>query len=96
MTHGNLHRSNVMVSRDERDGGIKAEAILDIKMSGWYPAYWELVKALNTIYAAQKILEWYDVLPADAIRVWGAEYAIDRMIDRFFSGGERLREKKRW
>ena len=84
MTHGDLHPRNIMVSRQEGDESIKLEAILDWEASGWFPADWEYVKALHTICAADKTLDWCLCLPTEAIGVWGAEYAIDRLIDRFF------------
>lgn len=83
MTHGDLHPRNIMVSR-QGDESIKLEAILDWEASGWYPAYWEYVKTLHTICAAEKTLDWCLSLPTEAIGFWGAEYAIDRLIDRFF------------
>ena len=84
MTHGDLHPRNIMVSRDGGDESIKVEAILDWETSGWYPAYWEYVKALHTICAARKTLDWCLFLPTEAIGAWGAEYALDSLIDRFF------------
>jgi aminoglycoside phosphotransferase (APT) family kinase protein len=82
MTHGDLHPRNIMVSRGDADKSIKMEAIIDWEVSRWYPAYWEYVKALHTISAHDKTLDWYRFLPTDAIGIWGAEYAIDKMIDR--------------
>lgn len=84
MTHGDLRPGNIMVSRNEEDGSIKVEAILHWEASGWYPAYWEYVKALRTISVPENTLDWHLCLPIDAIGVWGAEYTIDRLIASFF------------
>lgn len=40
MTHGDLSPRNILVQ------GSKVVAILDWEMSGYYPEYWEYVKAL--------------------------------------------------
>ena len=82
MTHSDLHPRNIMVSQDSKEGTIKIEALLDWELSGWYPAYWEYVKALSTISHAQGTLDWYLYLPTEAIGAWGNEYAVDQLIDR--------------
>jgi thiamine kinase-like enzyme len=41
-THGDISPRNIMV----RDGHIAA--IIDWQYAGWYPEYWEFVKALKT------------------------------------------------
>ncbi|KAH6886394.1 kinase-like domain-containing protein [Thelonectria olida] len=51
-THGDLHRSNIMVS-DESP--CKVVALLDWEQSGWYPEYWEYMKAE---YTADWRSEW--------------------------------------
>lgn len=45
-THGDLHKSNIMVSED---GPIKIRAIVDWEQAGWYPSYWEYCKARYTV-----------------------------------------------
>jgi aminoglycoside phosphotransferase (APT) family kinase protein len=61
MTHGDLHPGDIIVTRDESvttgapcmapkaQTQIRITSILDWELSGWYPEYWEFVKALNTI-----------------------------------------------
>jgi hypothetical protein len=41
-THGDLHRSNILVSST---GPPKILALIDWHQSGWLPAYWEFCKA---------------------------------------------------
>ena len=43
-THGDLHRSNIIVSTKE-DGPIQVRAIIEWHQSGWLPSYWEYCKA---------------------------------------------------
>lgn len=46
-THGDLHRSNIIVS-PSTEGPPVVRAIVDWHQSGWYPAYWEYCKAMWT------------------------------------------------
>lgn len=41
-THGDLHRSNILVSLEDP---AQVVAIVDWEQSGWYPEYWEYCKA---------------------------------------------------
>ncbi|RDL39282.1 Uncharacterized protein BP5553_03622 [Venustampulla echinocandica] len=47
-THGDLHRSNILISRDEHEGTVKIAGIVDWHQSGWYPAPWEFYKTRFT------------------------------------------------
>lgn len=59
LTHGDLHPRNIMVvwegamsigdTSSALESDIRITSILDWEMSGWYPEYWEFVKALNTV-----------------------------------------------
>jgi hypothetical protein len=51
-THGDLHRSNIMVSTD---GPCRIVALVDWHQSGWYPDYWEYCKA---VFTAEPGGEW--------------------------------------
>ena len=46
-THGDLHRSNILISLPEA-GPACAIAVIDWHQSGWYPRYWEFLKAIWT------------------------------------------------
>jgi hypothetical protein len=48
-THGDLHRSNIIMSPDSNPPRIRA--IIDWQQSGWYPDYWEYCKAIYTVHA---------------------------------------------
>ena len=51
-THGDLHRSNVLITRSEP---YRVLAIVDWEQSGWLPVYWEARKAQ---YTADRNDEW--------------------------------------
>lgn len=44
-THGDLHRSNIIVSPSTDPGPPRVLAVVDWHQSGWYPEYWEYCKA---------------------------------------------------
>lgn len=96
MTHGDLHPRNIMAEwvhpgdaqqQPTEDGGarrkIKVTAILDWEMAGWYPEYWEFVKALNTIDLRSPLADWCDYLPTEAIGQWPMEYSLDLLLSRW-------------
>jgi hypothetical protein len=91
LTHGDLHPRNIMVSIMPNDLSDKSEAtpgvfivtgLLDWEMCGWYPEYWEYVKALHTITPGDGFDDWYACLPP-AIGVWPGEHAVDVMLSRW-------------
>lgn len=51
-THGDLHRSNIIVTLSRP---YHVLAIVNWEQSGWFPAYWESLKALFTAYREE---EW--------------------------------------
>jgi hypothetical protein len=96
LTHGDLHPRNIMVSLvqepdEQRDSSSSGEVIynpqltgvVDWETAGWYPSYWEFAKALETIYPHDGLTDWWAYLPTMAIGSWGAEYAIDRMVEQY-------------
>jgi hypothetical protein len=94
MTHGDLHPRNIMVQweRGALDGApgkggekkkIRVTALIDWEMSGWYPEYWEFVKALSTINTRGTLSDWFEYLPTDAIGTWPVELSIDSLLDRW-------------
>jgi hypothetical protein len=56
-THADLHRSNIMMSRNE-DGTPRVAAIIDWHQSGWYPAPWEFYKTRWTA----RVQEQWDLM----------------------------------
>ncbi|KAF2801404.1 uncharacterized protein BDZ99DRAFT_528512 [Mytilinidion resinicola] len=53
LTHGDLHRSNIIVSATSP---VQVVAIIDWEQSGWYPDYWEYCK---TVYTVGDWEEWF-------------------------------------
>ncbi|EPS35557.1 hypothetical protein H072_11042 [Dactylellina haptotyla CBS 200.50] len=45
-THGDLHKSNFIVSREKP---IRIKAVIDWEQSGWFPSYWEYCKTQSTV-----------------------------------------------
>ena len=90
MTHGDLHPRNIMVSwEDGGEGGVAAAenvrvtTIIDWEFAGWYPEYWEFVKALNTVTTRGPLRDWIEYLPTDTIGTYPVEYALDCLLDRW-------------
>ncbi|KAI3321036.1 kinase-like protein [Xylariaceae sp. AK1471] len=89
MTHGDLHPRNIMVcwERDENDmmleDTVRVSSILDWETAGWYPEYWEFVKAMHTADSRGPLRDWINYLPTEAIGNFVVEYSIDCLIDRW-------------
>ncbi|EPS36219.1 hypothetical protein H072_10308 [Dactylellina haptotyla CBS 200.50] len=93
LTHGDLHPRNICAvlaretptdgnEEDQEEIIIKVTGILDWDSSGWYPEYWEYVKAINTICAGDGMEDWWQYLPTNAIGKWPNEYAIYMLISQ--------------
>jgi len=78
-THGDFHPRNIMVVVS-RDGGISLSGILDWETSGFYPEYWEHLKAFNTRDARDES-DWWSHLPPSIVG-YDQEIAIDRLLER--------------
>ena len=63
-SHGDLRPANIVVLPDQQ-GNYGISGILNWEMSGFYPDYWESVKATNTM-APQEENDWYLYLPTCA------------------------------
>lgn len=61
LTHGDLRPANIMVKIGD-DMTWKVTAIIDWESSGFYPEYWETVKAMNLLTARDKF-DWYKYIP---------------------------------
>ena len=94
MTHGNLHPGNIMVTwKGHTDGdtstagppfqNLRITSIIDWDSAGWYPAYWEYVKALNTVEPRGPEADWPHYLPTTVIGKHMSEFAIDSLITRW-------------
>lgn len=88
LTHADLHPRNIMVEEQDQPDSEKRliiTGIIDWELGGWYPSYWEYVKALHTTGPGSEFSDWWRYLPTDAIGVRGPEHAIDLMISRWLS-----------
>lgn len=72
-TNGTVNQSTTRVT---------ITGILDWEMCGWYPEYWEYVKALNTITPGSDLGDWWAYLP-QKIGIWPREHAVDLMLSRW-------------
>ncbi|BCS02677.1 uncharacterized protein AKAW2_60941A [Aspergillus luchuensis] len=61
---------------------ITITGIIDWETCGWYPEYWEYLKALNTIFPGCDCEDWWEYLPT-TIGVWPKEHAVDLMLDKW-------------
>ncbi|KAG5295393.1 hypothetical protein I7I48_12268 [Histoplasma ohiense] len=62
---------------------VKVTGVIDWEMCGYYPSYWEYVKALHTVGPKSEFNDWWSFLPA-SIGVWPKEYAVDQLISRWW------------
>ena len=81
-THGDLHPRNIMVA-DSQDGGIILSGLLDWEASGFYPEYWEHLKAVNT-RDTRDDSDWWSHLPP-AIVGYDQEIAVDRLLEQILA-----------
>ncbi|KAA1475422.1 kinase-like protein [Dentipellis sp. KUC8613] len=77
LTHGDLRPHNILVARE----GTRATlaGIVDWERGGWYPEYWELLKALRT-RTPEDESDWWEWMP-EVIAGYRAEVAIDRVVE---------------
>ncbi|QSS64538.1 hypothetical protein I7I51_01606 [Histoplasma capsulatum] len=92
MTHGDLHPRNVMVLKpnvspsDVPADWVEVTGLLDWEMCGYYPEYWEYVKALHTIRPGGSFDDWWAYLPVSIVCV--AQGVCCRPIDKPLEGLE--------
>ncbi|KAF8584452.1 kinase-like protein [Ramaria rubella] len=77
-SHADLHPRNVMVV-DGLSGIVELSGILDWEASGFYPEYWEQLKAMNT-RSIKDMSDWWDYLPP-SILGYDHELMLDRVIE---------------
>lgn len=77
-THGDFHPRNIMVV-DGEDGHVKLSGIIDWETSGFYPEYWEVMKAMNT-RSCKDTNDWWEYLPS-SILGYDQEIVLDRFLE---------------
>lgn len=76
LTHGDLRPRNIMVAEN-----LTITGLIAWEMTGWYPEYWEYLKALNTFSAMDlEGDDWWQYLP-ECIGPYHAEWALDRQLE---------------
>ena len=76
-THGDLRPANIVVKADQQ-GNYSIRSILDWERAGFYPDYWEAIKATNTM-SPQDEDDWYSHLPTCASPT---SYPLHWLVDR--------------
>ena len=76
-SHGDLRPANIVVKADQQ-GNYSISSILDWERAGFYPDYWESVKATNTM-VPQEEDDWYLHLPTCASPT---SYPLHWLVDR--------------
>ncbi|KAF6822552.1 hypothetical protein CMUS01_11042 [Colletotrichum musicola] len=80
-THGDIRPANVMVSRSE-DGTLLVRGVIDWESSGFYPEYWDCVKATNKL-TPRDLSDWYRFLPESiSPKQYPVQWLVDRLWDR--------------
>jgi len=77
-SHADFHPRNIMVV-DGPDGVIELSGILDWEASGFYPEYWEQLKAMNT-RSIRDTSDWWEYLPT-SILGYDNDVVLDRLIE---------------
>lgn len=70
LTHGDLHRGNILISSAGRPCVL---AVVDWAHAGWYPEYWEYCKAL---YTSDYKGEWRNVWIPKFLTAYESEFAV--------------------
>lgn len=78
LSHGDLNPKNIILL-DERDGSVSISGIIDWEMGGWYPEYWDALKASN-VRSTDDESDWWCSLPEQFNR-YVSEVAINRLVE---------------
>ncbi|RDA84578.1 hypothetical protein CP532_1131 [Ophiocordyceps camponoti-leonardi (nom. inval.)] len=86
LTHGDLRPANIMV-RERDDGTWGIAGIIDWESSGFYPEYWETVKATNLL-TPREDFDWYKYIPRSiSPSQYPIQWLVDRVWDRSAANG---------
>lgn len=75
LSHGDLHPGNIMVDPKS----LEVAAVIDWEFGGWYPEYWEFVKAMEP----GPWDDWWQWFPRGAAGYeleWGVDMVLDRVL----------------
>ncbi|ATY60095.1 kinase-like domain [Cordyceps militaris] len=78
LTHGDIRPANIMVRRDDKKW--RVTAIIDWETGGFYPEYWEAVKATNMLTPGDHF-DWYKYIPQS---ISPSQYAVPWLVDRLW------------
>ena len=80
-THGDLRPANILVQMAEDGTTCAVQGVIDWEASGFYPPYWESVKATNNLTPTEDS-DWYEYLPDSASpHRHGVSWLLDRLLD---------------
>ena len=79
LTHGDLHGGNIMIN-DTGDGQLSV-SIIDWELGGFYPEYWELLKAHNLRRVSDQSDWWYHLPTCLGGGAYDAERAVDMTLE---------------
>ena len=86
LTHGDIRPANIMVRQCD-DTIWTVTAIIDWESSGFYPDYWEAVKATNLL-TPRDHFDWYKYLPPSiSPNQYPIQWLVDRLWDRSATNG---------
>lgn len=84
-THGDIRPANIMVRCDDEKW--RVTAIIDWETSGFYPEYWEAVKATNMLMPRDHF-DWYKYIPQSiSPNQYSVPWLVDRLWDRSTTNG---------
>jgi thiamine kinase-like enzyme len=78
LSHGDLNPKNIILL-DEQDGSVSVSGIVDWEMGGWYPEYWDALKALH-VRSTKDESDWWCSLP-EQFNQYVSEVAINNLIE---------------
>ncbi|RPA94666.1 APH-domain-containing protein [Choiromyces venosus 120613-1] len=75
LSHGDFHPGNIMIDPDS----LEVVAVIDWEFGGWYPEYWEFVKAMEP-GPWEDWWQWFPRCTAGYEREWGVDMVLDRVL----------------
>ncbi|UPL02801.1 hypothetical protein LCI18_013735 [Fusarium solani-melongenae] len=80
-THGDIRPANIIV-QEGKDEKWLVTSVIDWEASGFYPEYWECIKAVNNLTPSDNT-DWYQYLPDQlSSNGYPTHWLVDRLWDR--------------